>query len=150
VEQFYNREFKGHFVIGVHYRGTDKATEAPRVHYDEVSKDLRSYIKRHAAKNFRIFVASDEQRFIEYMQMIFPERVIFIPCERSRGSSPLHYSTKHPYEQGESAVVDAILLSKTQVLFRTSSNLSLWSSFMNPKLPIVMLNDRFPYILNHP
>ena len=42
----------------------------------------------------------------------------------------------------ENALIDCILLSKTDLLIRTSSNFSLASTFFNPKLPVIELSKR--------
>jgi hypothetical protein len=43
----------------------------------------------------------------------------------------------------EKAVMDVVVLSKSNRLIRTSSSLSLWSSYLNPGLPVLLLNERF-------
>lgn len=142
IERQYKQYLEGNFVIGVHYRGTDKAKEAPPVTYRRVVAVLKKYIAEHSIANFRLFVATDEQQFLDYIKVAFPRRVYFQQAQRSTSGNPLHFDNSHPYQHGEEALIDAFLLSKTNVLVRTSSNLSLWSTYLNPHMPVILLNRR--------
>lgn len=143
VTQFVEKYFKNHFVIGVHYRGTDKKIAAPRVRYEEVVTELNKKISE-VPNNYRIFVATDENDFIEYLKNLFPERVIYLQnVIRSTDGSPVHIHAKSRYKVGEDAILDCLVLSKTDYLIRTTSNLSQWSTYFNPKLPYKNLNELY-------
>lgn len=141
VEDFVSQYFEGQRVIGVHYRGTDKKSEAPRVPYSDVAEAVGQYVEQ--LSDYRIFVATDEQQFITYMQEIFGDRILSIPAFRSLDTSPVHFNSDAPCQRGEEALVDCLLLSKTEVLIRCISHLSLWSSFFNPQLPVMTLNKGY-------
>lgn len=143
VENFIAEQFKGEVVIGLHYRGTDKNSEAPPVPYEQVFEKIQQQIQEQQLREFQIFVATDEQSFLEFMQTQFPDRVIAISMARSCNHWPLHIGNPTPGRQGEDAIVDALLLSRCDLLIRTSSNLSLWSTFFNPKIPVINLNQRY-------
>lgn len=77
IDDFKRRYFKNKLVIGMHFRGTDKfpsktGTEDHPIHfeYDFCLKLLQDYIKSHklSSKNAVIFIASDEQPFIQFIQ----------------------------------------------------------------------------------
>ena len=140
VDQFALRHFHGFFTIGVHYRGTDKELEAPRVAYEVVIESILNQIP--SDQPYQIFVATDEVPFLETMQQRFPNRVVAIEAHRSVGEQGIHLSNDHPHEIGVEALMDALLLSKCDLLIRTSSNLSLWSTYFNPELPVILLNQR--------
>lgn len=142
VDNFVSSQFNGKFVIGIHYRGTDKGSEAPRVPYEKVSEVVNSFIQNNESKDFLIFIATDEQPFVEFMQKSFPDKVICQNCLRSSDGKPIHFVNTSPYQQGKEAVIDCLLLSKTQTLLRTSSNLSHWSTFFNPNVPVIILSSR--------
>lgn len=144
VAQFTDTFFSGK-VIGIHYRGTDKFTEAPVVSYEEVVLALLEQIGQLENQLFFIFVATDQQSFLDYMESQFPNQVIATKSTRSKDSSNIHVGSENPYLIGEEALVDAILLSKCDVLLRTSSSLSLWSTYYNENLPVILLNHRFGY-----
>ena len=48
--------------------------------------------------------------------------------------------TETPFQKGEDAVLDCLLLSRCQVLIRTASNLSQCSALINPDVPEIALN----------
>jgi len=63
---------------------------------------------------------------------------------RSVNGKALHVDPAHsPYRVGREALIDCVLLSRTDMLIRTSSNLSLCSTFFNSDLPVQELNRRW-------
>ena len=85
-----------------------------------------------------------QKQFLGYMQSTFPGRVTSYSTLRSSNNQPIDYSSSFsPYLRGEEALIDCLLLSKGRILIRTSSNLSLWSTYFNPSLPVVELTKRY-------
>lgn len=82
------------------------------------------------------------------MKSIFPLQVCNLEniYRSSNSLLPIHKSNVNPYESGKAAILDMILLSKTNLLLRTSSNLSLWSTYMSPDLPVIELNKRHTHV----
>lgn len=142
VDSFIASNFKDKFVIGLHYRGTDHYMEAPRTPYEKASNAVDKYVKRNQKEDYLIFVATDEQAFLKYMQEKYPGKVVCQNCFRSTTINPVHYVNDGPYKQGKEACIDSLLLSKCHVLIRTCSNLSLWSTFFSPDMPVIALSDR--------
>jgi hypothetical protein len=141
VDQFVAQNFQGLFILGVHYRGTDKWTEAPRVSYDLVVEKINESIPLD--REYRIFVATDETPFLEMIQENFPGRTIAIDAQRSSGNKGVHFSKKNCYKIGAEALIDSLLLSRCNLLIRTSSSLSLWSTYFNPEIPVILLNFNY-------
>jgi hypothetical protein len=102
---------------------------------------LRHVIARDL-HDYQIFVATDEQGFLDFIHEAFPGKIVCLEMLRATHSEPLHINNSNPYLQGENALVDVILLSKCTFVIRTSSNLSLWSSYLNPFLPVIHANNR--------
>lgn len=146
VDAFVKFNFEGYFVIGVHYRGTDKHLEAPRVSYDQVVMYVDYELSTHWKKHCRIFVATDEAAFLDYMKEKYPDMVYCVDdAIRSTNGRPVHFKVNTDnYKKGEDALVDCLLLSRCNTLIRTSSNLSLWSTYFNLSLPVLELNQRHP------
>lgn len=142
VDNFIMDKFQDNFVIGIHFRGTDKFSEATHVSYERVAKEVEDFIKRNDFKKPVLFIATDEQAFLDYMQQQFPGKIIAQDCCRSQDGNKIHVHNPKPYEHGKEAVIDCLILSRCNVLFRTSSNLSLWSTYFNPDLPDIALNKR--------
>jgi nodulation protein Z len=141
VDQFTARHFQGFYVIGVHYRGTDKIHEAPRVYYEDVIAKIREHIPQD--KPYQIFVATDEEPFLEMIRENFPNKIVATDAHRSRNEQNVHFNAKEPYKIGEEAIMDSLLLSKCDLLIRTSSSLSLWSTYFSPNLPTILINNKY-------
>jgi hypothetical protein len=144
VELFQKEHFKDFFLLGVHYRGTDKFQEAPEVSYVEVEEALLKEINKLQDQNYKIYVATDDAGFLNFAQKKFPGKILNIEAFRIEDSRiGIHHLNLDPFPLGEQAMMDAILLSRCDVLVRMSSNLSQWSSFLNPDLPVVLLNEKY-------
>ena len=140
IDTFVEQNFEDYFIIGVHYRGTDKDTEAPRVSYEDVFLEISKALNKIEEHEYKIFVATDEQAFRYLFPEQFPLQVIYTDSIRSVNGEPVHMSQGNNYQKGEDAVIDCLLLSKCNFLIRTSSNLSYCSCFFNPTLPFILLN----------
>jgi hypothetical protein len=141
IDNFYREHLEGHYVIGVHYRGTDKGGESPLVPYEDVYNTILGVVPQG---DFRVFVATDEAPFLRYMQQQFPGKIIAISAIRSETGLPVHYHERIlNYQKGEEALIDCLLLSKTQFLIKTSSNLSDCSLQFNPTLPFICLSRTY-------
>ncbi len=149
VDQFVTEKFAGKDVIGIHYRGTDKkGTEANGIPYEKLSSAVATYVTDHHMRDYLIFVATDEKEFLSYMQSAFEGKVISHDCLRSSGNVPIHYmnpNNKSPYKTGKEALIDSLLLSRCKHLIRTSSCLSLVSTYFNPDLTEDLLNKRITH-----
>lgn len=142
IDEFTSKYFLDYYTIGIHYRGTDKAKEAPRIEYETVFEEIEKQIPQE--EHYVLFIATDEADFLEEARKKYPNRVVAIDAQRSNsGGLGVHFANKNNYTIGEEALIDACLLSKCDILIRTSSNLSLWSTYFNPDLPVVLLNHRY-------
>ncbi|MBI3211777.1 MAG: hypothetical protein HYZ47_03725 [Simkania negevensis] len=146
IDQFTKKHFTS-FTIGIHYRGTDKYLEAKEVSFSQVFQAVDQLIQEKNLTEFKIFIATDAEPFLQAAQERFPGKILYTKASRSTDGKPLHYNvqTKTPqyyYNQGREAIIDSLLLSRTSFLIRTSSNLSLCSLFYNPDLPYRDLNER--------
>jgi hypothetical protein len=143
VRNLVDRYVAGHWddahIVGVHYRGTDKAIDAPRVSYPDVESIVRD--RMTASPRCRIYLATDEQPFLDFMRARFPEQLLFRTMFRSADGRPTDVvNADGNYQKGLDAVVDCLLLSRTHFLVRTASNLSLCATLFNPRLPNLLLN----------
>lgn len=131
----------GHPFIGIHYRGTDKLlSEAVRVPYASILDQLA-----RLDPTIRFFVATDEQAFLDAIREKFGDRVAYRDHHRSTDGTPVHhFDAGHEtlgYTRGQEAIMDAILLSRCNGMIRTPSNLSLASTFMDPKIPVLIFDS---------
>jgi hypothetical protein len=127
--------------IGVHYRGTDKISEATSIAYDAITNRINAYIMAHNIKDFSIFIATDTASFIDYMKSKFSSICTYNSI-RSIDNLPIHYNNADTYRIGNDVLCESYLLSRTTVLFRCSSNVSLFSTYLNLHLPVIELTTR--------
>lgn len=131
----FEKEYFTDYVIGVHFRGTDKFKTLPFPStYKDVKKEIDLILEKQPAT---IFIATDEQAFLDFMLESYPNQVIFHPdVIRSTNGKPLHQNNSSPYLAGYTAIVDCLLLSRCDFLIRTNEScLGRYSTYFNPDLP---------------
>jgi hypothetical protein len=142
VNAFDGTHFGGRTVLGVHYRGTDKRVEAPRLTYEHVRDAIDGQLTRHGRFDC-LFVSSDEQEFIEFVQRSFLRSIPVVwhdDEERSRAGVPVHHAASgSQFQRAQEAVLNCLLLSRCDALLKTPSILSGWSKLFNPALPVTLL-----------
>lgn len=145
VDDFTKDNFKGHYIIGIHYRGTDKCSEAKPIDYKTALAAIIKHVKELNKKKWKIFLATDAEPFVKFLEKAFPGKICYQAATRSANSTSLHVHAKNPYKQGEEALIDCLLLSKTNILIRTTSNLSQAASHFNPNIREIVINQRKRY-----
>ena len=138
----------GAYVVGVHYRGTDSTrrpglltdNQTKRVSYQAYADEVRRALEDAAASSYHVFVASDEIEFLEFMQKMFGDRVMFSESSPRVHASdlPIHLDrtlAASNYVKGASALVDCLRLAACDYLVKGRSNLSDASLAFNPRLP---------------
>lgn len=146
ISAYTAEHFSSSPVVGIHYRGTDKVdgsgAEAGRVSYESVVSLVDQLPDAPL-----IFLATDEQQFLECMKHHFGSRLLCLDSRRSTNGEPVHMSAGHAavavdgYELGLEALLDAYLLAETDLLLRTDSNLSRVSTYIHPRLPVFNLTE---------
>jgi hypothetical protein len=137
----------GNNVLGLHYRGTDKKGEAPRVDWEKVTRNVQHYLKNSSLTDC-VFISSDEIDFIHHIEkrlnQEFPRVSVIYRNDRYRShdgrSLHLRFGGDN-YHKGRDALVNCLLLSRCDVLMKTASILSAWSKLFNLELPVIMLNE---------
>lgn len=137
------KKFTSPVVIGVHYRGTDKVLEVQRVPYELIFDQINEVISWQLESDFQIFVATDEQAFLDDISLLYPGKIVCTEAYRSVNGQPVHYGNNFsPYEKGEQAIVDCLLLSRCHLLIRTpDTSLSLVSTYFNPDLQVLTVKN---------
>ena len=88
-------------------------------------------------------MATDEESFLNDIQEVFAGKIFATSSFRSTDHNPVHINSKNPYQSGEEALIDCLLLSKSDVLIRCMSHLSLWASYLNPDISMITLNEGY-------
>ena len=143
VAAFAAQHFDGKTPLAVHFRGTDKKLEAPRVAWDLCLATVRNYLGQHPDVDC-VFVASDERAFVDYLVASLPNvRVCHHEDHHSSvDGRPIHLGDggSENYFRGEDALVNCLLMARCTALIKSSSLLSAWACVFNPELPVVLLN----------
>lgn len=137
------QNFRDTYMIGVHYRGTDKMdkryAEAEFFSHNQMlaCMDLVKLKHPHA----RFFVATDEETFLEAAVKKYGRDITYVEQIRSTTQLAPHNMVEIPnYIKGKDALIDCLLLSRCNILIRTSSNLSCASVFFNPNIELINVN----------
>jgi hypothetical protein len=146
VDNYVRENFQGHYVIGIHHRGTDKVLETAIVPYAKTYSVLNDVIKKlhpNDLSRLRVYVATDDQHFLNYLVEKMPSIVIYSDFVRSSTSAAIHNSAElydSNYQMGYEALIDCLLLSRCNFLIRpASSTLSMASMCFNPQLDTLSL-----------
>ncbi|RXG13758.1 hypothetical protein DSM03_10696 [Leeuwenhoekiella aestuarii] len=143
VQNYIVDHFETNRIIGVHYRGTDKVSEAPAVSYELVKEIMHTELSKNSEIT-QFFLASDDHNFIDYMTTHFGnEYILTRSVNRSKNGKPIHITSKNLREINREALIDCLILSECNKLIKTASILSGCSVIFNPNLEVEMLNE--PY-----
>jgi len=145
VNAFADHWFKGNKVLGIHYRGTDKSSEAPEVTYEELLNCVHILLSGDPAIN-RIFLSSDDVQVIHYLvnsklsvPIVYRDDAI-----RSNTGDQIHLKQENSkLIINHDAIVNCLILSRCDHLLKTASLLSDCSVIFNPNLPVSVINS--PY-----
>jgi hypothetical protein len=131
-------------IMGVHFRGTDKSTEAPVVTYECVEENIKIFLHKYPQTS-GVFVSSDDHNFITYIK----DRTIGVPIVsrndsyRATNNEAIHLANQNKYDINRDAIVNCLLLARCYALIKSASILSAWSVLFNPEILLVMLNAPF-------
>eukprot|EP01059_Diplonema_ambulator_P019669 TRINITY_DN3329_c0_g3_i1.p1 TRINITY_DN3329_c0_g3~~TRINITY_DN3329_c0_g3_i1.p1 ORF type:complete len:377 (+),score=77.42 TRINITY_DN3329_c0_g3_i1:104-1234(+) len=157
VDAFADLHFKDKFVIGVHFRGTDKnlvcADCIPA--YDNFATII-DRVKTHIPKGqeFVIFVASDENDVIEWLAKRYPRVVAVENGPRLWRNNTETWNGAHkasiftPWHKASSAIIDCLLLARAKYLIKNRSSVSDVALLFNanPQIPwSFILSDELIY-----
>ena len=136
--------FSDFYMIGIHHRGTDKCLETSIVPYSTTLFHVDWLLANLPKdKKVRIFVATDDQNFLNHVRKLYPGQVVYNDFVRSKNDSPIHYNDclyKNNYQKGKEALIDCLLLSKCDfLLFPAASAFSMLSVKFNPYLTAIPL-----------
>ncbi|MEM6838548.1 MAG: nodulation protein NodZ [Cyanobacteria bacterium P01_C01_bin.120] len=137
IERFYQHEFVGKKLIGVHMRGTERSVEVTGW-YGKPHLDEQTYMREvdMALKKFpdaQIFLATDTQNTVDIFKARYKERLLTYDAQRSdEGNSPhLQFGGA---VLGEQVLIESIMLSRTDFLIHGISNVAFAALCFNPEL----------------
>jgi hypothetical protein len=129
------------FDLSIHYRGTDKALEAPLVRFEVYEKAILDY--QAGSGNIKaIFLATDDSDFEAFVKQRFPE-TSFTTYNLGSSINTLrgrHFSDMSPGDKAIESLVNMFLLAAAPTCIRGVSYMSAISKILNPTLQTVTLN----------
>jgi hypothetical protein len=146
VDAFVRHHLADRTVLGIHYRGTDKEAEAPRLSYCQVRRSIDTFLEENGDHDC-LFVSSDEQDFVDFIESEFEHSIPVVyheDRERAKAGVAVHRSKSGDrFRKAEEAVLNCLLLSRCDALMKTPSILSGWSRLFNPDLRVIVLTSPF-------
>jgi hypothetical protein len=150
ADAFARARFKGR-TLGVHFRGTDKVPEAPRVAWELVEAAAREAIAADP-KIATVFVTSDEPEFVRWFagQGLTVDLCSYDFQEVAANGRAIHFSEGDRRRKGLEALVTILLLARCETVVRTPSHLSAWAKILNPEQEVVMLAKPYEAAMTFP
>ena len=142
TDAFFEREMQGHYVIGVHVRGTDAVSSCETRAFRKGSLNLENFArtigkKLESVSDARIFVATDDQNSLDYLRGTFGNRVIACDSLRHQGGEVTAQSSTgalipayilgnqgNAARNGEEAIIEYLLLCRCQHLVHNGDSLA--------------------------
>jgi hypothetical protein len=141
VNQFWDDHALGTDVLGVHYRGTDKWTEASIVTYEEMIRSVNETLKDRPSTT-AVFVASDEADFVAMASEKINHDVVVSRSDfrRAKDSRETYRDSDQVIAIQRDAVVNILLLARCSALVKMASFLSAFSVLLNPEMSVKIVN----------
>lgn len=129
VNTFYQQNFTSPVIIGVHIRGTDFAYAEP-TSIEKYFTQIDTYIANESLKEHQIFLATDQKQFVQLFKEKYGDKIIAYDAIRSESDvSPFQFTDASGYTKGEDVLIDILLLSKCNYLFKgvaAVGEMALW------------------------
>lgn len=128
------------FDLSIHFRGTDKFLESGHVGYEGMFAAIRAELAGRETGN--VFLATDDAGFSAELKARFPGlNYTSYDLGEVEAGLPRHFSDLSPTDKALEALVNIFLLARSKVCVRTSSYMSAASTFVNPALRTVTINQ---------
>lgn len=141
ASELFEARLRGHYVIGVHVRGTDGLSDPGRpgtIPFGRCFQEIGRRLTAVGASRCRVFLATDEQYVVDLFQRRFGDELVLYDAVRSaKGAAPLgtgptgqripgYIATDRDTARrnGDDAVVEFTLLTQSDFLVHNPSSLS--------------------------
>ena len=142
MDAFAHQHFAPGRTLGLHFRGTDKWTEASKLEFESTVPFIHRCLQAYPSLD-RLFVATDSQPYLDYIGRQFSNVQVICYADEMRSSDDtgVHLAAggSH-FQKGRDALLNCLLLSRCDVLLKTMSNLSGWAKVFNPRLSVYLMN----------
>jgi hypothetical protein len=124
--------------LGVHFRGTD-------FHFNDINIFISTINTLLEQQDYsKIYIASDNHEAIEIFTNTFPNVCSYNTQYRAPTINSSHpafhlFSGEDMIKQGQSVLIESILLSKCNQLVCLNSNVAKFAACLNPNMPINLI-----------
>ncbi len=152
VDAFINAHVPpGVFLIGLHFRGTDKVLAYPyrSPSFAEYQGQVDRVLTEFRPADYRVFIATDQTEFAEWGRATYGDRLLLQEdaprlarsdvAGRSQGTHKHRQIPSHL--KGIAAVLECLLLARCDYLIKNRSSLSDIALAFNPRLPWTFILD---------
>jgi hypothetical protein len=143
VEGFCKGNFDGKKVLGVHYRGTDKAGEAPLVPKEKLLELINATLNENPLLEI-IFVSSDDEKIIQFIQNADLHVPVVVRGDAVRSADGDQFHRKAEISKSSvnrDAIANMLILSMCSYLLKTASILSDCSVIFNPFIEVRLISQ---------
>lgn len=132
-------------ILAVHKRGTDHINDAPILPIET----YYYYIDRYIDLYDKILLCTDEEYSVAEFKQKYGDKIITYNSIRTteRNNIGIHQSIglSNPYKMGEDVIIETYLMSQSDLLIKTVSNVSNSALFINPSLKYVEIDTTIVY-----
>jgi hypothetical protein len=134
AEEFVSREFNSPFTIGVHIRGTDFSYAEP-TGTDDYFQGVDRLVTERSLNDFQIFLATDQEQFVEAFRDKYGPRLVTYDCARSSNEiAAFKFTDLSPYLKGEEVMIDILLLASCDYVFKCAASVGEYALWFNPEM----------------
>lgn len=134
ASSFQKKYYINKYIIGVHIRGTDFAYAEPTSVSDYFSA-IHSHLKSSQINDFKLFLATDQAQYVELFQQEYKDKLMHYNVARSDDHiPPFHLDNISGYKKGEDVLLDILLLSRCNFLFKGAAAVGEYALWFNPNL----------------
>jgi hypothetical protein len=146
IEQFLERNTQpSDKILAVHKRGTDHICDAPLLNTQTYLKCIDEYIDSYD----KLLLCTDEEYIIDEFKQRYGDKLIYYSSIRATENNNIgiHQSVGllDPYKMGEDVIIETYLMSRSDFLIKTVSNVSNAALLINPSLKYVEIDTHIDY-----
>tara|TARA_B110000037_G_C17114606_1_gene503239 strand:- start:2290 stop:3333 length:1044 start_codon:yes stop_codon:yes gene_type:complete len=145
VENFEKKNFKDKKILGVHFRGTDMKTTPSHPFpptFTQVTFLIDNYLNKYEYD--KVFIITEQLNYLNRLKKKYKDKIIFFDSYRSNKSKIFQETSRnnHRYLLGRDILIETLLLSKTDMIISSKTNVSKAALLFSKK------NKKIIYINN--
>ena len=127
VENFEKKNFKDKKVLGVHFRGTDMKTTPSHPFpptFTQVTFLIDNFLNKYGYD--KVFIITEQLNYLNRLKKRYKNKIIFFDSYRSNKSKIFQETSRnnHRYLLGRDILIETLLLSKTDMIISSKTNVS--------------------------